>query len=294
VIGLRVVAADGQLIRGGGKVVKNVAGYDLVKLYIGSLGTLGIIVDATLKLRPGPRPKAPAGRRSPRFAGAAAAAASIAASELGPTALVLLDARAARARRPARGCPPRRCRRSWSGSTGSPARSRGKGDETARRLRATGAQAVDVLDAGGTARALEAVREARRLLPTRSRSRPWECCRRLLGAYLDGARMTAEAAGFELAAVAQAGQGQATLVLAAGAPRPAPAPPPCSPHGARARGREAGTSPSSGRRSACARPARCGIRRPERRADARDQGAPRSPGRAQSRPLRGRDLRGAA
>jgi glycolate oxidase FAD binding subunit len=54
VIGIRVVTADGQLVRAGGKVVKNVAGYDLAKLYIGSRGTLGIVVDATLKLRPCP------------------------------------------------------------------------------------------------------------------------------------------------------------------------------------------------------------------------------------------------
>src|SRR3989304_2700433 len=39
---------------GGGKVVKTVAGYDLPKLYIGSFGTLGVIVEATVKLRPRP------------------------------------------------------------------------------------------------------------------------------------------------------------------------------------------------------------------------------------------------
>jgi glycolate oxidase FAD binding subunit len=48
------VLADGTLVRGGGKVVKNVAGYDLPKLAIGSFGTLGVIVDATFKLRPRP------------------------------------------------------------------------------------------------------------------------------------------------------------------------------------------------------------------------------------------------
>src|SRR5947209_13961316 len=54
VIGLRVVQASGEIARSGGNVVKNVAGYDLNKLYIGSLGTLGIIVEANFKLQPLP------------------------------------------------------------------------------------------------------------------------------------------------------------------------------------------------------------------------------------------------
>ncbi|QSO54588.1 FAD-binding oxidoreductase [Alicyclobacillus curvatus] len=53
-IGLRVVYPDGQVIRTGGKVVKNVAGYDLTKLFIGSYGTLGAMSELTFKLRPAP------------------------------------------------------------------------------------------------------------------------------------------------------------------------------------------------------------------------------------------------
>ena len=57
-IGLKIVRADGSIIKGGGKVVKNVAGYDLPKLYCGSFGTLGVIVEATFKVRPRPEAQA--------------------------------------------------------------------------------------------------------------------------------------------------------------------------------------------------------------------------------------------
>lgn len=51
-IGIKVVGANGEISKAGGKVVKNVAGYDLMKLYTGSLGTLCVIVEASFKLRP--------------------------------------------------------------------------------------------------------------------------------------------------------------------------------------------------------------------------------------------------
>ncbi len=54
VLGMHVVHADGKMVKSGGKVVKNVAGYDLNKLYIGAFGTLGIITDVALKLAPLP------------------------------------------------------------------------------------------------------------------------------------------------------------------------------------------------------------------------------------------------
>lgn len=54
VMGLEVVLADGNVLRAGGKTVKNVTGYDLVKLFTGSEGTLGIITGITVKLIPAP------------------------------------------------------------------------------------------------------------------------------------------------------------------------------------------------------------------------------------------------
>ena len=52
VIGMQIALTDGLVVKGGGQVVKNVAGYDLPKLFIGSLGTLGVMTEATFKVVP--------------------------------------------------------------------------------------------------------------------------------------------------------------------------------------------------------------------------------------------------
>src|SRR4029077_17919294 len=53
-IGTRIALADGTVAHAGGRVVKNVAGYDLDKVLVGSFGTLGVIVEATFKAPPPP------------------------------------------------------------------------------------------------------------------------------------------------------------------------------------------------------------------------------------------------
>ena len=54
VVGATVALSDGTLARSGGKVIKNVAGYDLAKLFTGSLGTLGLITQLAVRLHPLP------------------------------------------------------------------------------------------------------------------------------------------------------------------------------------------------------------------------------------------------
>jgi glycolate oxidase FAD binding subunit len=54
VLEVRFVTAQGRVVKGGGPTVKNVTGYDIPRLFVGSLGTLGVLVQATLRCRPRP------------------------------------------------------------------------------------------------------------------------------------------------------------------------------------------------------------------------------------------------
>ncbi|MBM3217737.1 MAG: FAD-binding oxidoreductase [Candidatus Rokubacteria bacterium] len=96
-IGLTVVTAEGAVVRGGGKVVKNVAGYDLPKLFVGSYGTLGIIVECTVKLRPRPDDERLVAVSFDRMKDAGATVRALMASDLIPNAIELLDGASLRA-----------------------------------------------------------------------------------------------------------------------------------------------------------------------------------------------------
>lgn len=87
IIGVRVALPDGTIARGGGKVVKNVAGYDLPKLYTGALGTLGVIVAASFRLYPLPEYSATATLVSERLPALTTLVGRILALPLTPTAI---------------------------------------------------------------------------------------------------------------------------------------------------------------------------------------------------------------
>ena len=88
VIGVRFVDGTGRLAAGGGRVVKNAAGFDLPKLMVGSLGRLGVIVELSLKVFP--RPAASATVRFPTK-GLPAGLAAVAALARGPVPVTALD-----------------------------------------------------------------------------------------------------------------------------------------------------------------------------------------------------------
>jgi glycolate oxidase FAD binding subunit len=96
VIGMKIVLATGEQIKAGGKVVKNVAGYDMCKLLVGSLGTLGIITEVTLRMAPIPKTAATlvASGTLPKVQ---QFANELSLSKLLPSAVFLLNARASKA-----------------------------------------------------------------------------------------------------------------------------------------------------------------------------------------------------
>jgi glycolate oxidase len=96
VLGLEAVLADGSVVRTGGRTVKNVAGYDLTRLFVGSEGTLGVVTEATLRLRPRPPPATTLVASFPTLVGAGAAVTEIMASTR-PSALELMDRTTVRA-----------------------------------------------------------------------------------------------------------------------------------------------------------------------------------------------------
>jgi glycolate oxidase len=92
VTGLEVVLADGQVVRLGGKTTKNVTGYDLVGLFVGSEGTLGVVTEATLRLVPRPAARATLSATFTTTEGATRSVADIVAGGSVPATLEFLDA----------------------------------------------------------------------------------------------------------------------------------------------------------------------------------------------------------
>ncbi|AMR08956.1 glycolate oxidase subunit GlcD [Bacillus sp. FSL W8-0445] len=91
VMALEIVLANGDIIRTGGKLAKDVAGYDLTRLFVGSEGTLGVITEATLKLIPAPETKKSVLALYQDIDSAAQTVSNIIAHKIIPTTLEFLD-----------------------------------------------------------------------------------------------------------------------------------------------------------------------------------------------------------
>ena len=97
VIGISTMSADGEISRGGGMVVKNVSGYDMMRLHYGALGSLGVVLQLNFKVLPAPRATRTVVLAATSLAEAVDAAMAVRESPLLPTAIVILDERSASA-----------------------------------------------------------------------------------------------------------------------------------------------------------------------------------------------------
>ena len=91
-LGIRAALPEGELLRYGGRVVKNVAGYDMCKLYIGSLGAFGVVTEATFRLSMLPETERLLVAAFPAAAQAAAAAAGVRSAAMLPSTVALASA----------------------------------------------------------------------------------------------------------------------------------------------------------------------------------------------------------
>lgn len=157
-LGLRVVLPDGQPIHCGGRVIKNVSGYDMNKLFIRSLGTLGIITEVTFKLLPMPAQWAGAIGLFPGLDGPRAAVRETLASFLLPESIDLLNPEAVELLAPALTLAP--APGSWGlavALAGSPETVARQARDFAALFQAHGGTLVPVLP-GQTGRTWKAVR----------------------------------------------------------------------------------------------------------------------------------------
>ncbi|MSQ22260.1 MAG: FAD-binding oxidoreductase [Dehalococcoidia bacterium] len=139
VIGMKVAGPDGVITKSGGKVVKNVTGFDVAKVHLGALGTLGVIVEASFKVAPLPKKDVTAEGTFPSLASAIAAAGSLAFGTVSPQAIeveAVKDGAMAHVRL-------------MGGSASMERRLR----EGASVLRGGGAEGVEVVDGGVAAQA---------------------------------------------------------------------------------------------------------------------------------------------
>jgi glycolate oxidase len=91
VVGLEIVTATGEIVRLGGRTTKDVAGYGLIPLIVGSQGTLALITEATLRLRPTPPARATLLAFFPSLVSAGDAVSALAAAGVEPCTLELMD-----------------------------------------------------------------------------------------------------------------------------------------------------------------------------------------------------------
>ncbi len=145
-IGVSIIGGDGIETKAGGRVVKNVTGYDLNKLYIGSLGTLGVIVEATFKLSPRPDTGAVLTAAFPALDAGIAAGRSLISQVYAPQGVQVINRPAAR-RLGIDNANPTAAAYLVAFFAGRPRAVARRREESARLLRDAGVGNVETLDA---------------------------------------------------------------------------------------------------------------------------------------------------